>query len=226
MSRSLAVPLALAAALFCVAPAQADTLTFAGSANGHETVDIVLGAPNLAITMSTAAAGFTASLNGGPSFVSYCIDLYQPIGFGTPIDGYSLAPAASHAFANTAAAGDIGKLFAQNNVVDNSVAQAAFQIAIWEIAYETTRAYDLASGAAQFSGGSAATSGALALASSWLGSLGSTTNNAYTVWTLESAVNQDQVFATPVPEPSTYALLAGGLLAIGFVARRRAARPN
>ena len=226
MSRSIVTPFALAAALFCGAQAHADSLTFAGPVNGAETVDITLGAPNVATTMTTYAGGFSASLNGGPSFTSYCIDLYQYIGFGAPIDGYSLAPVASHAFANPAAAADIGKLFAENNLVDSSAAQAAFQIAVWEIAYETSGAYDLASGAAQFSGGSAANSGALALASSWLGSLEGTNNNAYTVWTLESAVNQDQVFATPVPEPSTYALLAGGLLAMGFVARRRAARPD
>ena len=224
MSRSLVAPIALAATVFCAAQAQADTLTFAGFANGSESVNIVVGAPNVATTLSTQAGGFSASLNGGPSFVSYCIDLYQSIGFGTPIAGYTLLPAASHAFANANAATDIGKLFAENNLVNNSVTQAAFQIAIWEIAYETAGAYNLGSGAAQFSGGSAATSGALTLATSWLGSLSGTTNNAYNVWALDSAGNQDQVFATPVPEPSTYALMVGGLLAMGFVARRRSAR--
>eukprot|EP01038_Epipyxis_sp_PR26KG_P000565 gene565-791_t len=38
------------------------------------------------------------------------------------------------------------------------------------------------------------------------------------------AGHQDQVFAAPIPEPSTYALLAGGLMAVGFMARRRAPR--
>jgi hypothetical protein len=54
------------------------------------------------------------------------------------------------------------------------MSEAAFQIAVWEIAYEAAgTAYNLASGAATFSGGTAASSGALALASTWLLNLAS-----------------------------------------------------
>jgi hypothetical protein len=48
-------------------------------------------------------------------------------------------------------------------------------------------------------------------------------NNA-NLMVLESPGHQDQVFAAPVPEPSTYALMAAGLLGMGFVARRRIPR--
>ena len=41
--------------------------------------------------------------------------------------------------------------------------------------------------------------------------------------TTRSAIgHQDVVFAPPVPEPSTYAMMAAGLLSMGFIARRRA----
>ena len=225
MTRTLIAPIALACAAFCAAPAHADNLSFSGYANGSQSVNVVLGAPNVPKSTTTQAGGFSASLNGGPSFTTYCIDLYEFIGFGTTYSDYHLVAGSAHTFANSHAAADIGKLYAENNVVNNATAQAAFQIAIWEIAYETSGAYNLGTGSAMFSGGTAASSGALTLASTWLGALATTTNNSYTVWALDSIGNpghQDQVFAAPVPEPSTYAMLAGGLLAMGFVARRRA----
>ena len=227
MSRSLIAPIALACTLLCAAQARADNLSFSGFANGSKSVDITLSNPNAGKTLTTDAGGFTASLNGGPSFTSYCIDLYEHIGFGTTYNDYNLVAGASHAFANSTAAVDIGKLFAEKNVIDSATKQAAFQIAIWEIAYETSGIYNLGTGAAKFSGGTASSSGALSLASTWLGNLAGTTNNAYTVWALDSIGkpgHQDQVFAAPVPEPSTYAMLAGGLLCIGFFARRRSSR--
>lgn len=227
MSRYLIAPIALACTLLCATQARADNLSFSGFANGWKSVDITLASPNVGKTLTTAAGGFTASLNGGPSFTSYCIDLYEYIGFGTAYNDYTLVAGASHAFANTNAAADIGKLFAEMNLIGSATAQAAFQIAIWEIAYETSGTYDLGTGAAKFSGGTASSSGALSLASTWLGNLASTTNNSYTVWALDSIGkpgHQDQVFAAPIPEPSTYAMLAGGLLCIGFFARRRSSR--
>ena len=227
MPHYLIAPLALACTLVCATQARADSVSFAGFANGSKSVNVTLASPNVGKTLTTDAGGFSVSLNGGPSFTSYCIDLYEYIGFGTPYNDYTLVAGAAHAFSNTHAAADIGKLFAENNAIGSATAQAAFQIAIWEIAYETSGTYDLGTGAAKFSGGTASSSGALSLASTWLGNLASTTNNAYTVWALDSIGqpgHQDQVFAAPVPEPSTYAMLAGGLLCIGSFARRRSSR--
>ena len=224
MSRNLLAPIAVACTLLCATQARADNVSFSGFANGSKSVAVTLASPNVGKTLTTAAGGFSASLNGGPSFTSYCVDLYEYLGFGTTYNDYTLVAGASHAFANASAATDIGKLFAEKNVIGSATAQAAFQIAIWEIAYETSGVYNLGTGAAKFSGGTASSSGALSLASTWLGNLAGTTNNSYTLWTLDSIGNpghQDQVFAAPVPEPSTYALLAGGLLCIGFFARRR-----
>ena len=41
-------------------------------------------ARNTALIRSVSAGGFTTILNGGPSFESYCVDLYQNIAFGAP----------------------------------------------------------------------------------------------------------------------------------------------
>lgn len=227
MTRSLIAPIALACTLLFAAQAHADNVAFSGYANGSQSVNIQLASPNVATSLSSNAGGFSATLNGSPSFTTYCIDLYEYISFNHTFNDYHLVAGSAHAFANSHAVADIGKLYAENNVIGNATAQAAFQIAIWEIAYETTGLYSLGGGTAKFSGGTAATSGALTMASNWLGALSTTTNNAYTVNVLESIGHpghQDQVFATPVPEPSTYALMAGGLLCVGFFARRRAAR--
>lgn len=223
MSRRSIQSIAIAALAFGAASAQADNVTFAGFSNGYETVNIALSAPNVPTAEYGAAGGFTASLNGGPSFTTYCVDLYQYIWFGAGFTDYSVVNASAHAFANSNAANDIGKLFSENNPVNDAISQAAFQIAVWEIAYEQSGSYDLGTGSATFTGGTAASSGSLALASSWLGALGGVTNSA-NLMVLESPGHQDQIFAAPVPEPSTYALMAAGLLGMGFFARRRAPR--
>jgi hypothetical protein len=171
---------------------------------------------------SVNAGGFATVLNGGPSFVSYCVDLYQHVSFGTLYPEYS-APATSHTFSNSRAYADLGRLYATVGAgVDTSVEEAAFQIAVWEIAYETTDgAYSLSGGAARFSGGSAASSGALTLASSWLAGLGGAPVRPIDV--IESRDHQDVIFA-PVPEPSSVALMLTGMVVAGGIARRRGAK--
>ncbi len=72
----------------------------------------------------------------------------------------------------------------------------------------------------------AATSGttldsdAISLANSWLNTL-TGSSGGYTLTVLASATHQDQMMATPVPEPETYMMLLAGLGLMGFVARRR-----
>ena len=219
MSRFPIAPLALAATLLGAAPAHAAVVYFSGFANGYETVNLSLTAPNQAANEYVYAGGLSATLNGGPSFTTYCVDVYRSIGLPQTYTDYTVVPGTAHAFANSRAYTDIGKLYAEGNAVNSATAQAAFQIAIWEIAYETASVYNLASGSAKFSGGSADTSGALTLATSWLNALPGVTRSPYNLSVLESSGHQDQV--TAVPEPSTFLLMATGLLGIGFVTRRR-----
>ncbi len=211
-----ATALALAAV---TTSAHADTVSFPNYAHGSESVNYSLnyGTGNpLNVSGSAGAGGFLTNLNMGPTFESYCVDLYHNISFGVAYTDYS-GPTASHLFHNTNAGTDLGRLYARAGAVNTSVLEAAFQIAAWEIAFENTgTAYNVLSGAATFTGGSADTMGALTLANTWLTSLGS---GGPGIRVLESTDHQSVM--TPVPEPETYALLMAGLAAIGFVARRR-----
>jgi hypothetical protein len=219
MSKKLVSSLvAVAITSFC-GMAQADDVSFTGFSHGSQTVTATLSGPNPAVAKTVSAGGFNTILNGGPSFESYCVDLYQTISFGAPpYHDYTLV-GLSHLFTNSNAYTDLSRLYARAGVVNNSVTEAAFQIAVWEIAYEATGvAYNLASGAATFVGGTALSSGALTLATTWLTSLAGT---GPIISVLEGREHQDVIFPTPVPEPETYALFMAGLATVGFMSRRR-----
>lgn len=215
--------IASAAIAVCASQAHAiDSIDFLGYAHGSESVTYALTAlPGHAATNGTAGAGgFLTTLNGSlPSFTTYCVDLYQTIAFNTPYSGYDLAPA--HSFANSRANTDLARLYSSAApLVNNSVTEAAFQIAVWEIAYETTAgAYNLGSGSASFSSSSAL---AMTTAAGWLGHLG--TGDGVAINVRENAFHQDVVYASSVPEPETYALMMSGLMGVGFMARRRRAQ--
>ena len=155
----------LAAAIVAFAPqALADTVVFSGFDHGSQTVTATLSGANPALTRFVSAGGFLTTLNGGPSFESYCVDLYQNIAFGTPYSDSHNPPGATHVFTNPNAYTDLGRLFANVGPVLDAQHEAAFQIAVWEIAYESGPSYDLTMGSASFSGGTAASSGALGIA--------------------------------------------------------------
>ncbi len=223
--RHLALSLAAAACSLLAAPARADLVSFPGFAHGSETVTITMSSPNAPRTENVSAGGFLTIDNGGPTFETYCVDVYQTISFGAPAYPGYVPVGGTHVFANSSAYTDLSRLYAEAGVVNTAVLEAAFQIAVWEIAYETTGTYSLTGGSAEFSGGTAATSGALTQASTWLGGLGAT---GPTISVLESADHQDLIYPqtadvrTPVPEPSTVLLMALGLFGIGAVVRRNA----
>lgn len=216
--KKLAVPLAAAFCAFGATTAvQADAVTFPGYAHGSQNVTFTV--PNATHTGNTAgtagAGGFLTSLNGGPSFTSYCVDLYQYIGFNTAYIDYSVAAPGAHVFANSNAYTDLGRLYATAGVIGDALHEAAFQLAVWEIAYETTGGYNVGSGSAFFS----TSDGVRDLASTWLSQLGNH-GAGPSIGVLESAGHQDVIYA-PVPEPSEIMLMVTGLIAMGAFAKRR-----
>jgi hypothetical protein len=243
--RVLSTSLALIGSLAGVTQAHADTATFSGYANGSQSVQATVTSPAGLYDSTLSAGGFSAIYNG-IARTTYCVELYEPLSFGENYTNFKAVSGSVHNFANSKASDDIGRLFAQGNVVNDPTTEAAFQIAIWEMTYETSGKYDLNSGNAKFTGGTAATSGALALATNWLNGLSDINMSgrfavsadgqvSYSTTVLENKGAQDQVLASrlfidvvtaPVPEPETYALMAFGLLGIGFAARRRTARKN
>ena len=217
--RLSAVAVAVAAAALS-ASAHADTVQFLGYAHGFVDINYQL-IGSQATSGSTGAGGFVTKLNGlDPTFTTYCVDLYQYIGFNQPaFDGYVNIPASAHTFRNANAGVDLARLFSSGHVVNDALTEAAFQIAVWEITYETTGNYNVAAGDALFTGAGADTVTALGLAENWLEHLG--TGNGVNVRVLESGTYQDEVFATPVPEPGTVSLSFAALGLMAGVMRRR-----
>lgn len=217
--RFLKIALAFAAVAGAAAPAMAQPVTFSGFANGSQAVRVDL-TPNSPLEIYTLSAGGFSTAYNGASFVSYCVDLFQWLpAFGTADNSYSLVSGSSFFGSRLDA---VSRLFSGFSGATNTpLASAAFQLALWEVTYESAPgAYNLASGNARFTDANWGDGDAVMLAQSYLNNLGSQ-SNSFQVSVLQSAGRQDVVFATPVPEPSTYALMIAGLMGVVFVARRK-----
>lgn len=203
---------------------QAQTVTVTGWTFGPNAVNLTAGPE----TGTTVAGGFDITTDGfsapyAGSFYAYCVDLYQ--GFNGvpsgPMDGYQGVAGVADTF-TVATGGFDGHAAATSArlsqlmtyalpLVQTSAASTSLQLAIWNVIYDTDNTVS--------TGSFADNSSYDALANSFLtNSLNTTGTVAINI--LHSAQRQDFVI-TPVPEPSTYALMLAGLAGIGFVARRR-----
>ena len=223
--RHLLSTFATAACLaLCAVQAQADTVRltdYTYTPNKSVNVQVDLAGTVDDKTYAGGAGEFEGTLNGN-SFKTYCLDLYESFYFDTTYTDYHIAALAP------AKAFDMGRLITKyRDGVDTAKESAAFQVALWEILYETSTTYSLFSGAFMET---ASNDGIRTLAQGWLSDLGSVSN--VNVFKLESLGHydsrhnwvkghQDFLVTTPVPEPSTYALMLAGLFGIGFVVRRR-----
>jgi PEP-CTERM motif len=245
--RGLTVGLVVAA-LFVAQPATADVIELNNFWAGSGTVTINFtgtdwhdGSTVTGLQVSGASGGFrTYDLTTDPGrhngFQSFCVDIFHSFSFST--DSNDVLKPANVALAGSTAtlptiissqaAVNLGRLYTNHqadiaSTGSSATNEAAFQLAVWEIVNERSGTYSLSGGDFK------ATGTGSALASTWLGELGTASNSAYTanIWTVQSLVtqgngySQDVVVFSPVPEPQTYAMLLAGLGVIGFTSRRR-----
>jgi hypothetical protein len=213
-------PLCAVALSFSALPAAATTvsLNYDGLYHGTSSAETVL-ISSPAGNQHVYADGFNMS-GSDPigSFVAWCIDLFDNI--------------SSDSYSNdvpTQAVGDeedLNKLFtlAGGVALDTAVNAAAFQVAIWEIVYETG-AYDVTDGDFKVTSGD---TNVISTAEAWLGSLaGVIAAYDLTFYTSEYPVGSSQDLVTgtlaPVPLPAGVILLGTGLGMLAVTRRRHRA---
>jgi len=232
------VAVAASLALSAAPIAQAGTLT--GSGLSGEGVTITYNGAALATTAGVFTGTFDAD-GAGPipvvnNILLWCIDIFQRVSnpFNYP-DEYTAAIYQSAPLTFSGARQqDLARLFANNygTALTNTQTKAAFQLAIWDILFDTD-ANLLTAGAVGF--GASGNAGAIALAQTYITGLGSGTPSLLAV---QFTSGEHQDFITPglipgvtcvtcqVPEPSPLPLLIIGAAGMLFAMRRRIAAPH
>lgn len=204
-------------------PASADVLKYSGPAYGgyiSTTGLTITTSPPFPVTTAPLAGGISMQnlTTGGGTFAAWCVDIYSWLNTSSSGANYTLTSGTSFFAGSLNTVTTLERLASQYLAsVSTASDSGAFQLAVWEIVYETSGSYDLRSGNFYVD----SPDNPIDTANKWLANLG---NSAPTmtlgVWA--SSSSQDlAVFAAPVPEPEIYAMLGVGLGVMGFVARRR-----
>jgi len=171
---------------------------------------------------AAGAQQFGLSIGGAPNAGAFQgVELTQYFSFGTHYTTQYTPSLATNTL--------LSKLFSEayGMALMDSTHSAAFQLAIWEIIYDSG---DLHLGAGTFKvTNDYGHTNTVTLAQSWLDGLSGASAN-YTLYFLTSPDHQDFVTAsrvpvptTKVPEPATLTLVATALLLLAGFARRRGA---
>lgn len=159
-------------------------------------------------------SGTNLSTSLAETYYTYCVDIFHSLALPGVFDITPLSQMYTGARAT-----NINKILANVNPV-NADQSAAVQLALWEVAFETSNTFNVTNGAFWVDGGSSAT--ARTLANSYLGNLASwQVSSTQTATLLYNPNKQSQVFLAPVPEASTWAMLVFGFGVAGMAMRNR-----
>jgi hypothetical protein len=162
---------------------------------------------------------------GGEDILFWCFDLDQVFNFNHNYTDYSASPLTAPQLEDVQRLFSIG--YAQ--AITDPHLSAAFQLALWNIEYDT----DLQVGTGSFRvySGSSGSAGAVTQANTWLSELHDANGAGWTITRLTSTSHQDFVMgvrtARDVPEPPTTALMLAALImatALGAGRRRMVGR--
>lgn len=224
--RPLARALAGIATLALAAPAGAAAVQFVdwnvpGASRGP--IDV-----NAPVDQNVQAGEFRVLVDGSP-FTTFCIELTQHIALPSPVYGsYAIvapdSPLVAGGGFDALQLSRFGRLFEHylDDSRASSTASAAFQVAVWEIAYDGSVALDLLGGGFRIGAiGASGTPGGLA--GGWLSTLDQQAAGNWRFQVLHSDSQQDQLMGARVPLPASAWLLGAGLLALagGTAGRRR-----
>ena len=193
-----------------IAAAAPLTLQYTGFVNSPAELVTVTAGPNEG-TFNAGAFQFTMTSSSPPdSFIAYCIELTQVL--GTTVSNYTTTNMIDYGW-SAARRDNIAKLFnsAYASSLDSATNSAAFQLALWEVVYETGP-LSLTSGVFQGS----SSSNVNTRAASYVAGIGLASAGIGQFTLYESPTNQNYIrFSVTssgggrVPEPGTALLLAG-----------------
>jgi hypothetical protein len=217
------------------------TLSPAGSGvfgpNGRAGVTVTDTTPNPVKTVSATAGGFYVKDSSNNMFTAWCLDIYHwlQLPYAYKVKGANDTPFTNSKAVDLVATGrlaNIKKLFEVNYStlkLSNNDQSAGFQLALWELVYETSPSFSLNNGNGTFFASSASV-GVIKNANDFLGNLNKAITQSYKFTFYESAEavagksrSQNLVSATPIPLPPATLLFGGAVLGLGYLSRRRKA---
>lgn len=200
--------------------------------------------------ITSGSGAFSITVNNGGTFASYCIEPFQFFSSGSTYTDYKLRTDPQNFKWSTASPGvngfdparspaiaqRLGQLWAYADatyglgttpVTDAAKASAstALQWAIFNTLYDTDNSVSAGGAGNKFWITATSTNGSILSMANTILQQSVNHQFQYGISVLTSPNNQDQIFtngiSSPVPEPGTYAMTLAGLMAVGFVARRR-----
>ena len=174
--------------------------------------------------------GINTSTNAAFFAYTFCADLFKDAG-----DGDFLISSLSSITADVTKQKQLAALVINADAIINAAgisgrgdATASFQLAIWEVLYETgTSGYNVSGGNFSTYGDSSTSNYFVPLWGQANGYLANVTNGTWTASAnrasiLFSDTAQSQIFSNAVPEPATWLMMILGFAGIGAASRRKA----